>query len=415
MPPNWQATVLSIPLCHRWVVKPPNPLKGEFLNCLRANMQEENFNGNSAPPLGGRRDRYLRQTQLTGFGEEAQQKLKQASVLVVGAGGLGVPVLQYLTGMGVGTIGLADNDTISLTNLHRQVLYTEAEIGQSKVKVAAAKLAALNSEVSFKVFDNALTPQNALDIIKDFDVVVDATDNFNTRYLLNDGCVILNKPYIYGAVQQFEGHVSVFNYQDGPTYRCLYATPPAANEIPDCNAAGVLGVVPGIVGCQQALQAVKVITGAGKTLSGWLQIFDFLNNDQYQIRLKMKPENKHITHLPDTYAAPVGNTVSLLTAEELYDWYEAGKVFTVVDVRDAREFAAVHLQQAVSYPSSGFEAAQVVVQENRPVVAFCQKGARSHKAAQLLQQQYPAAAIYSLAGGLDNWQYEFDDEYLVHQ
>jgi molybdopterin/thiamine biosynthesis adenylyltransferase/rhodanese-related sulfurtransferase len=368
---------------------------------------------NQKPPLQGTEGRYARQINLTGFGFEAQQKLGEANVLVVGAGGLGVPVLQYLVGMGVGMIGIADNDTISLTNLHRQVLYTEARVGKSKAEVAAEKLALLNSEVTLKVFKEAITLENALEIIRQFDVVVDATDNFSARYLLNDACVILNKPCIYGAVQQYEGHVSIFNYQGGPTYRDLYPTPPSAGEIPDCNTAGVLGVTPGIVGCQQALQVVKVITGVGKTLSGYLQIFDFLNDEQYKIKLKPKPENKLITQLQSTYADPICNTVALLSVEELYDWYEAGKAFDLIDVRESPEFEEEYLQGARSFPISMFNAADVALQGDKPMVTFCSKGARSNKAAQLLQKQYPAAEIYSVVGGMDSWQYEFDEEYLV--
>lgn len=357
--------------------------------------------------------RYARQVNLTGFGDLAQQKLLSAKVLVVGAGGLGVPVLQYLTGMGVGCIGIVDADVISLSNLHRQVLYAEDEIGQSKALTATARLSELNSEVEFKIYNELLTVHNALDIIRNYDVVVDATDNFSSRYLINDTCVILNKPFIYGAVQQYEGHVSVFNYQDGPTYRCLYPTPPTAGEIPDCNTAGVLGVAPGIVGCQQALQVFKVITGVGKTLSGYLHIFDFLEDDQYKMKLKAKPENKQITTLQASYEAVVCNTVSLLSVEELYDWYEAGKEFQLLDVREANEFEDEHLQGAVCVPLTRFDASTVSIQNNIPVITFCEKGARSNKAAQILQKQYPAATIYSVLGGMEYWQDEFEDEYLV--
>jgi molybdopterin/thiamine biosynthesis adenylyltransferase/rhodanese-related sulfurtransferase len=359
--------------------------------------------------------RYNRQTQLYNFGEAAQQKLHNAKVLVVGAGGLGVPVLQYLTGMGVGTLGMIDIDTISLTNLHRQVLYTESEVGQSKVLTALNKLQALNQEVKFQVYNEAITPQNALPIIVQYDVVIDATDNFSARYLLNDACVILDKPLIYGAVQQYEGHVSVFNYQGGPTYRCLYPTPPLAEEIPDCNAAGVLGVVPGIVGCQQALQAVKVITGVGQTLSGYLQIFDFLQDDQYKVKLKAKPENKQISVLQQSYDSPVCNTVTLLSVEELYDWYESGKVFNLIDVREPDEFAEEHLENAVSIPLMQLKPDKLTIQPNIPVVTFCEKGARSNKAAQMLQKQFPTSKIYSVLGGMNYWQDEFDEEYLVYK
>jgi molybdopterin/thiamine biosynthesis adenylyltransferase/rhodanese-related sulfurtransferase len=357
--------------------------------------------------------RYARQTQLVNFGEAAQQKLRNAKVLVVGAGGLGVPVLQYLTGMGIGTLGVIDMDTISLSNLHRQVLYAEKEVGQSKVITAVNKLQALNQEVAFQTYDEAITPQNALTVIGDYDLVIDATDNFSTRYLLNDACVILNKPLIYGAVQQYEGHVSVFNYQGGPTYRCLYPTPPSAGEIPDCNTAGVLGIVPGIVGSQQALQAVKVITGVGQTLSGYLQIFDFLQDEQYKMKLKTNPQNKQINTLQATYDAPVCNTVLLLSVEELYDWYESGKAFQLIDVREPVEFEEEHLQGALSIPLLQLKPAELTVNIDLPVVTFCEKGARSNKAAQMLQKQYLSANIYSVLGGMNYWQDEFDEEYLI--
>jgi molybdopterin/thiamine biosynthesis adenylyltransferase/rhodanese-related sulfurtransferase len=357
--------------------------------------------------------RYARQTQLVNFEEAAQQKLRNAKVLVVGAGGLGVPVLQYLTGMGIGTLGVIDMDTISLSNLHRQVLYAESEVGQSKVITAIDKLQALNQEVNFQAYNEAITTKNALTIIGGYDVVIDATDNFSTRYLLNDACVILNKPLIYGAVQQYEGHVSVFIYQGGPTYRCLYPTPPSAGEIPDCNTAGVLGVVPGIVGCQQALQAVKVITGVGETLSGYLQIFDFLQDEQYKMKLKVNPQNKQINTLQATYEAPVCNTVVLLSVEELYDWYESGKAFKLIDVREPVEFEEEHLQGAISIPLLQLKTAELTVNIDSPIVMFCEKGARSNKAAQMLQKQYPQANMYSVLGGMNYWQDEFDEEYLI--
>ena len=359
------------------------------------------------------RERYLRQTQLANFGESAQLKLAQAKVLVVGAGGLGVPALQYLTGMGVGTIGIIDFDHISLSNLHRQVLYTEAEVGESKASVAYDKLKALNAEIEFKIYNEGLTVINALKIVAQYDVVIDATDNFSTRYLLNDACVILNKPLVYGAVQQYEGQVSVFNYQGGPTYRCLYPQPPAANEIPNCNTAGVLGVVPGIIGMQQALQAIKVITGIGQTLSGYLQIHDFLSDEQYKVKLKVNPENKKITVLQGSYEPVSCKTVQQLSVEELYEWYESSKSFQLVDVREPDEFEEEHLKGAVSYPLMQLKPATVEMDATIPTILFCQKGARSSKAAQMLQQQYPAASIYSVLGGMDFWQDEFDDEYLV--
>ncbi len=361
--------------------------------------------------------RYNRQIQLPGFGYEAQQKLQQARVLVIGAGGLGVPVLQYLTGMGIGTIGIADGDTINITNLHRQVLYTERDVDQSKVRMAVKSLAAINRHVRLNPFFDNITRDNILDLLRDYDLIIDATDNFSARYLINDACVISGKPYVYGAVHQHEGQLSVFNYQDGPTYRCLYPVPPAAGEIPDCNIAGVLGVVPGIVGCQQALQAVKVITGMGKNLSGYLQLFDFLNDEQYKIKLKAKPENKQITQLQDNYDnAAACSTVTVIKPAELNSWYSGNRNFYLMDVREEHEFAQVHLEEAHLHPLSqiseldlrGFPA-------DVPVVTFCQKGGRSTQAAQLLQEKYPQLPIYNLQGGMEQWFLEIGNRRIIRK
>jgi molybdopterin/thiamine biosynthesis adenylyltransferase len=200
-------------------------------------------------------ERYSRQIVLKGFGAEAQEKLQHSKVLVVGAGGLGVPALQYLAGMGVGTIGIIDGDTIGISNLNRQVLYYESEVGLTKAGVASKKLFQQNPSINVQTVQAFLSVDNALDIIEKYDLVIDATDNFSARYLINDACVILGKPFIYGAIQEYEGHVSVFNFNGGPTYRCLYPDFPSPGEIPDCNTAGVLGVVPGIIGTHQALEA----------------------------------------------------------------------------------------------------------------------------------------------------------------
>jgi len=358
--------------------------------------------------------RYSRQTQLAGFGQEAQDKLTQAKVLVIGAGGLGVPVLQYLTGMGIGAIGIMDGDAISLSNLHRQVLYTEDEVGRLKADVATHKLSKLNTEVQLQSFPCYLTVANALDSIKNYDLVIDASDNFGTRYLVNDACVILGKPYIYGAVQQYEGHVSVFNYNGGPTYRCLYPTIPAAHEIPDCNTAGVLGVTPGIVGCQQALQAVKVITGIGETLSGYLQIFDFEHNDQYKIKLKAKPENLNITTLQNTYDVPNAATGGHLEVEELFKWYTDNKPFFLIDVRELKEFNEEHLEGSHHFPLSTLSEHLTELPANIPLVTICQIGGRSAKAATVIADALPGSVVYNVVGGLETWFDEVGDQLVEY-
>ncbi len=353
--------------------------------------------------------RYNRQLQLPRFGEAAQQQLQKACVLVVGAGGLGVPALQYLTGMGIGHIGIMDGDTISLTNLHRQVLYAEAEAGKLKAVIAKEKLGLLNSSVQVEAYTEMLNVNNALAIIAKYDVVIDASDNFAARYLINDACVILNKPFVYGAIQQWEGHLSVFNYKDGPTYRCLYAIPPATGEIPDCNTAGVLGVVPGIIGCWQALEAIKIITGMGKTLSGYIKIFNFLDGDEYQIKLKTNPGNRRIQSLQETYETACATSVQPIQPEALYAWYLQHKDFVLLDVREPEEYNNGHLQNARLLPVKELAHQAGEWPIGIPVVTFCERGSRSNGAAALLKEKNSTLEVYSLAGGMEAWTARFGD------
>lgn len=357
--------------------------------------------------------RYNRQVQLPGFGEAAQQKLQQARVLVVGAGGLGVPVLQYLTGMGVGIIGMIDGDSISLTNLHRQVLYTERDVGQLKVRVAAKKLAELNSSVHLQPYPTVLTPENALDLIQCYDLVIDATDNFEARYLINDACVILGKPFVYGALYQFEGQVSVFNAHGGPTYRCLYPTPPSAKEIPDCNTAGVLGVVPGLIGCQQALEAVKVITGLGESLSGQLLLLDCLHLHHRKIKLKANPENQNIQSLQASYQAVSCTLVPEIAVQQVCEWLSSGKRFLLLDVREPDEFSRGHLQKALLTPLSKFYSQIEQVPLHLPIVLVCQQGTRSRRAAELLLDKQKDLEVYSMTGGMGAWKTELHHHFIV--
>jgi molybdopterin/thiamine biosynthesis adenylyltransferase/rhodanese-related sulfurtransferase len=358
-------------------------------------------------------ERYSRQTNLKGFGSEAQEKLQNAKVLVVGAGGLGAPALLYLAGMGVGTIGIVDGDTISISNLNRQILYYESEVGMPKAAVAANKLLQQNPSININPVEAFLTADNTLEIIKEYDVVIDATDNFSARYLINDACVILGKPFIYGAIQEYEGHVSVFNFEGGPTYRCLYPDFPSPDEIPDCNTAGVLGVVPGIIGTHQALEAVKVITGIGKTASGYLRIFDLLNNDQYEVKLKAKPENKQIKQLQENYDGPNCSTIPLMKSSQLFDWLVSEKEFLLIDVREQDEYDQGHLIKSSLSPLSNFTVETMPPVTKVPVVTLCQKGGRSIKAATLLREKNVDAEVYSLHGGMEQWQKEMGNKLVV--
>lgn len=242
--------------------------------------------------------RYNKQIALPEVGEAGQQKLAEAKVLVIGAGGLGCPALQYLVAAGIGTIGIVDGDVVNETNLHRQVLYTKSDVGKPKVKVAAERLYQLNPEVKINTYSEFLTAKNAMDIVANYELIVDATDNFAARYRINDICVKLDKPFVYGAIHRFEGQISVFNYKGGPTYRCLFPDKPAENQIPNCNETGVLGVLPGIVGTYQTTEVLKMILGVGEVLSGKLmtlnlftnsnQVFEFSRNEEQVQKAKEK-------------------------------------------------------------------------------------------------------------------------------
>lgn len=358
-------------------------------------------------------NRYSRQLLLPGFGVEAQQKLQQARVLVIGAGGLGVPALQYLAGMGIGTIGIADGDVIMLSNLHRQVLYANDDVGKLKVKVAAQKLAALNPSINVITYQTAMTVSNALNVIAAYDVVIDATDNFAARYLINDACVLLDKPFVYGAVHQYEGQVSVFNFQQGPTYRCLYPVQPSPHEIPDCNTAGVLGVVPGIVGCHQALEAVKMIAGIGTTLSGYVQVFDFLHNDQYKIKLTARPESRYIRQLQTSYTAPSCTPVNLISVTELHHWYATKKKFLLMDVREPDETKHGYLEAAMLIPLQTLDTWLDNLPGAIPLVTICRQGGRSLNAAARITEKLPGLEVYSVTGGMEEWLNDVGDKFIV--
>ncbi len=224
--------------------------------------------------------RYIRQITLSEIGQKGQLKLLNAKVLVVGAGGLGCPLLLYLSSAGVGTIGILDFDKVSLSNIQRQVLYKEKDVGCLKAEVAKSTLYEHNSEIKIESYPFALDTSNALEILKSYDIVVDCTDNFRTRYLINDACVKLNKPFVFAALYKFEGQLSVFNYQSGPTYRCLFPAPPMGGEVPSCEEDGVLGIVPGIIGMYQANEVIKLILSLGDILTGKLLSLNFLTNSQ---------------------------------------------------------------------------------------------------------------------------------------
>lgn len=358
--------------------------------------------------------RYDRHIIIPDFGLQAQKKLKAAKVLVVGSGGLGSPALLYLAAAGVGTIGIVDFDVVDDSNLQRQVLFGVDAIGKPKVEEARRRLQALNPHIRIQVHNTQLTSKNALDIIKDYDVVADGTDNFPTRYLVNDACVLLDKPNVYASIFQFEGQVSVFNYRNaageaGPNYRDLYPTPPPPGLVPSCAEGGVLGVLPGIIGSMQALEVIKVITGVGETLSGRFYIFDALNFESRTFRIKRSPanplngDNPTIKELIDYEQfcgmKAVEKPIKEITPQELRQWQERGEVLQVIDVREPHEYAIVNIG-AELIPLATVSANADRIDRDKKVVVHCKMGGRSAKAIRELEEKFGFQNLYNLKGGI---------------
>ncbi len=359
--------------------------------------------------------RYNRHIIIPGFGMEAQQKLKAAKVLVIGSGGLGSPALLYLAAAGVGTIGIVDFDVVDDSNLQRQVLFGVDEIGKPKVEAARRRLESLNPYIKLNIYNTHLNSQNALDIIRDYDVIADGTDNFPTRYLVNDASVLLGKPNVYASIFQFEGQVSVFNYKDaqgnaGPNYRDLYPTPPPPGLVPSCAEGGVLGVLPGIIGSLQALEVIKVITGVGETLSGRFFIFDALNFESRTFNIRPREDNPvngknpTITELID-YEQFCGMRaieeapLKEITAKELYDWQVRGEKFQLIDVREPHEYDIVNIGGEL-IPLATVSANSERIDRDRKVVVHCKMGGRSAKAIRELEEKFGFSNLYNLKGGI---------------
>ncbi|OON66982.1 molybdopterin-synthase adenylyltransferase MoeB [Hymenobacter sp. CRA2] len=352
------------------------------------------------------RHRYRRHLQLTEIGEAGQLKLQAARVLVVGAGGLGCPVLQYLAAAGVGTLGIADADQVELSNLQRQILYGPADLGQSKAATAAREVQRLNPLVQCEVHPVRVTPANVRELVTTYDVVVDATDNFATRYLLNDACVLLDKPLVSGAIYKFEGQVSVFNYRGGPTYRCLFPQPPGPAEAPNCDATGVLGVLPGLIGTAQATEALKVILDLGDVLSGRLWVLDALTFQTRTLRFARHPEYSQITldsAPPADYADPSCAAPASISAAELLTQLQSDAPPFLLDVREPAEFETRHLPGATLLPLGTLRSAAGAIPRHQPVVVYCRSGARSAKAIAQLQTEFGYTNLLNLDGGILAW------------
>lgn len=356
---------------------------------------------------------YQRHLSLPGFGKEAQVKLKDASVLVVGAGGLGCPVLQYLVAAGVGRIGIVDDDQVAASNLQRQVLYTHDDIGQSKAEVAASRLAKLNPYVEIVPFAIRITRGNAKETLEGYDIVVDGTDSFDSRYLINDACVLFDKILIYGAIHQFEGQVSVFNLRGGPTYRCLFPEPPAAGVVPNCSEVGVVGVLPGVIGCMQALEAIKVITGLGDSLSGKLLLYDALGNKTRTLALSPDPKSREISELPEetSFCETVGPEEDVVIEEiepvELLRMMKVKPDLLLLDVREDWERQLSRIDPSAHCPVGHFAqpggpSLPDDFRADREMVVYCKAGVRSMMACRaLVEMGY--RKLYNLSGGMIRW------------
>ncbi|MFO7616207.1 MAG: HesA/MoeB/ThiF family protein, partial [Bacteroidales bacterium] len=284
--------------------------------------------------------RYSRQIRLREIGVAGQERLKSARVLVIGAGGLGSPVLQYLVAAGVGHIGIVDYDRIDLSNLNRQVLYATDEVGQSKADRAAGRLREMNPDTEIRTWAERLTPANALTILADYDIVVDCTDNFPVRFLINDAAVMLDKPVVYGAVYQFEGQVTVFNYQGGPTLRCLLPEPPHPLEVPSCAEGGVIGTIAGMIGTLQAAEVIKLILGIGDVLRGKVFVYDSLTCESYFFHLERNPELRPVEELK-VYDEACQDEIPVrcLTYDEVRKMLDGGEAVQVIDVGDPADYA----------------------------------------------------------------------------
>jgi molybdopterin/thiamine biosynthesis adenylyltransferase/rhodanese-related sulfurtransferase len=354
---------------------------------------------------------YSRHLILPEFNIEGQRKLKNSSVLVVGAGGLGCPLLQYLTAAGVGHLGIVDYDIVDQSNLQRQVLYSADDIGKSKAETAAKKLFRLNPHIRFSVINDQLTSRNALEIISKFDIVCDGTDNFPTRYLVNDACVILDKPNIHGAIFKFEGQVSVFNYKfengdHGPQYRDIFPTPPPPGEVPSCAEGGVLGVLPGIVGSIQASETIKVIAGIGEPLAGKLFIFDALSFETRILKINKNPDLQIPEVLID-YDDFCGlnespdRTVTEISVEELKSMIDKDKDFQLIDVRNQYEHNIASLE-GLLIPLDDLDQRVSEIPTDKTTIFYCRSGIRSAKAIKKLQK-LGFKNLFNLKGGIMEW------------
>ncbi|MEE8267884.1 MAG: molybdopterin-synthase adenylyltransferase MoeB [Gemmatimonadales bacterium] len=362
--------------------------------------------------------RYSRHLILPEVGLEGQRRLKDARVVLIGAGGLGSPASLYLAAAGVGTIGLVDFDVVDSSNLQRQIVHGTSAVGRPKLESAKARLEDLNPHVHVETFDTRLTSENALEILGDFDVVLDGTDNFPTRYLVNDACVMLGKPNAYGSIFRFEGQASVFHAEVGPCYRCLFSEPPPAGLVPSCAEGGVLGVLPGIIGSIQALETIKLILGHGRTLIGRLILFDAMQFTMRELAVRKDPEcpvcgdNPTVTELIDYQAfCGVGETPAYqgpeVTASELARELKENSDLVIIDVREQLEWEICRIEGSVLIPLGQLPDRLNELDGHKELVTHCHTGVRSMQALEILRAA-GFSKVRSLAGGIDAWSSDVD-------
>jgi molybdopterin/thiamine biosynthesis adenylyltransferase/rhodanese-related sulfurtransferase len=367
--------------------------------------------------------RYSRHLILPEVGMEGQRRLKAARVLCVGTGGLGSPLALYLAAAGIGTLGLVDFDVVDASNLQRQIIHSTKDIGRKKLDSAEEKLVALNPALKVVKHDTMLSSANALDILKDYDIVADGTDNFPTRYLVNDACVLLGKPNVYGSIFRFEGQASVFATEQGPCYRCLYPEPPPPGLVPSCAEGGVLGILPGLVGVIQATEAIKLILGKGESLVGRLLLVDALNMRFRELKLRKNPEcpvcgaNPTVTKLIDyqqfcgivpesKQEKALKNGIPQISVKELKSRIDAGEDVLILDVREPYEYQIANIGGKL-IPQNDVPQRLAEIDRDREIVVQCRSGQRSQRIAEFLQQS-GYQKVTNLAGGILAWADEID-------
>jgi adenylyltransferase/sulfurtransferase len=365
--------------------------------------------------------RYSRHLIMPEVALDGQKKLKAAKVLTVGTGGLGSPLALYLAAAGIGTIGIVDFDVVDESNLQRQIIHGTSDVGRPKVESARDKIKDINPNVEVRVHEEALTSENALEIFADYDVIVDGTDNFPTRYLVNDACVLLGKPNVYGSIFRFEGQASVFWAEEGPCYRCLYPEPPPPGLVPSCAEGGVLGILPGAIGVVQATEAVKLILGIGEPLIGRLMLYDALGMSFREMKLRKDPgcpicgENPTVTELidyeefcgiPQANAVAQENGVPEITVKELKQKMDDGEPISVLDVREPHEYEVANIGVKL-VPLGELPRRLAEFDQNENFAIHCKTGGRSAKAVKLLQDA-GFGNVYNVKGGITAWSEEID-------